>query len=334
VGADRGRRRKNTLKVKDRVTVKAPGSIANLGPGFDVFAIALKAPSDLLTIELTREEGVRLNITGFGSDTIPSLPEENTAGLVARCLLDRYDLERGVRLTIRKGIRPGFGLGSSGADAAATAFALDHLLDLGLSDNELVELAAQGEYASSNSAHADNVSASLLGGFTVVRSYDPMDVLSYQAPDDLGICVTTPDIEPPPKKTAISRQSLPDKVSLDQLTHNVGHASSLVYGMITKDIELIGEAMDDRIIEPVRAQSIPGYRYVKEGAIKRGAVGVALCGAGPSIAAFYDAKRVRPEPILEGMAHGFRMVGLGYEQLVTTSGGGVEIFTKERVLEN
>jgi homoserine kinase len=308
----------------DRITVKVPGSIANLGPGFDVFALALKAPHDLLTLELTDERDVRLHISGHGSESIPLEAKENTAGLVALCFMDRFDLETGVNLTIEKGIRPGFGLGSSGADAAAAAYALDRLLGLDLSDNELVELAAQGEFASSNSAHADNVSASLLGGFTVVRSYDPLDVLSYRPPRNLGICIAIPDLELPPKKTAAAREALPDNISLAQLTHNVGNASSLVYGMITKDIGLIGDAMDDGVVEPVRSRSIPGYEYVKQGALKTGAAGVAICGAGPSIAAFYDSDRVDPGPILEGMAHGFEIVGVDSDTLLTSPGVGVK----------
>ncbi len=317
-------------KAPRKVTVRVGGSIANVGPGFDVFAIALRRPYDVLTVRSRKEKGVELEVSGSGSDTIPLDPNDNTAGLVALCLTERCDINKGVKLSIEKGIKPGYGLGSSGADAAAAAYALNHLFELDLTKNELVEIAAVGEIAASNAAHADNVSASLLGGFTVVGSYDPVEVLSCQPPENLGICITIPRIETPPKKTALARSALPESVMLGQLTQNVGRASSLLFGMLTNDVSLIGKAMNDSVVEPVRSKLIPGYKYVKEGALKRGAVGVAICGAGPSLAAFYDTKTTQPESILEGMAHGFEIYGVESDQLVTCPGKGAEIISDHR----
>jgi homoserine kinase len=318
----------------DRITIKVPSSIANLGPGFDVFALALKTPYDIMTVELTKGNGIDLHITGIDSESIPKEHWLNTAGIVAKCFKEKFDLSTGITITIKKGIRPGFGLGSSGADAAAAAFALNILLDLDLTENELIELASQGELASSNASHADNVSASLLGGFTVVRSYTPIDVLSYQPPENLGVCIAIPDIQPSPKKTAAARKILPENVTLTQLTHNVGHASSLVYGMITKDISIIGKAMDDSVVEPLRAQYIPGYKNVKELALRQGASGVAICGAGPSIAAFFDIDKLSPKPIFESMARGFETVGITSKAIFTTSGIGAQVLDEISVTPN
>jgi homoserine kinase len=314
----------SSLRYKNEVTVKVPGSIANLGPGFDVFALALKKPYDLMNVKLTNEKGVRIEVNGSSSEKIPTNPKENTAGLSTQFLIDRYDIDYGVKVRIEKGIKPGYGLGSSGADAAAVVYALNHLFDLVLTRNEMVEIAAMGEIAASNTAHADNVSASLLGGFTVVRSYEPLDVLCCQPPENLGICITTPRINTPQKKTAAARLALPERILLEQLTHTVGNATSLLYGMLTSDISLMGKAMNDCIVEPVRSKFIPGYKYVKEGALKKGAAGVVICGAGPSIAAFYDNRTTKPGPILEGMAHGFKIFGIDSDQLTTQPGTGAE----------
>lgn len=308
-----------------KVTVKVPSSIANLGPGFDVFALALSDPYDLLTVEAIQEKDVRLQVTGLRSGSIPLEPELNTAGRVAKLFIKKFDLSFGFRIAIHKGIRHSFGLGSSGADAAAAAYALNHLLGLDLPANALISLAAQGEAAASGAAHADNVSASLLGGFTIVRSYNPIDVLNYDPPDNLGVCIAIPEIEPPPRKTALARKVLPENVSLSQLTHNVGHAASLVYGMLTRDVSLIGCAMSDRIIEPIRSRLIPGYEYVKAGALDQGASGVVVCGAGPSIAAFFDADEKNPWPISESMTCGFKTVGIESETIFTTPGKGTRI---------
>ncbi|MFQ6053199.1 MAG: homoserine kinase [Candidatus Bathyarchaeia archaeon] len=309
----------------EKVTVRAPASIANLGPGFDVFALALSRPFDLLTVEATAERRISLSVTGLDSASIPLAPEANTAGRVAELFMEAFDLSVGFRIDIHKGIPPGFGLGSSGADAAAAAYALNRLLDLELPENGLISLAARGEVAASEAAHADNVSASLLGGFTIVRSYDPVDALSYEPPGNLGICIAIPRIRIPTRKTALARRSLPEKVTLSQLTHSVGHAASLVYGMMTGDIRIIGTAMNDIAIEPLRSQLIPGYDLVRAGALEQGAAGVAVCGAGPSVAAFFDTDETGPEPILEAMAVGFGKAGVESHTFTASPGRGTEL---------
>lgn len=309
----------------EKVTAKVPSSIANLGPGFDVFALALIDPYDVVTVERIPESEVRLRVTGLRSGSISQEPEFNTAGRVAKLFMKKFDLSFGFNLSIHKGIPHSFGLGSSGADAAAAAYALNLLLGLNLSTNELISLAAQGEVAASGAAHADNVSASLLGGFTIVRSYDPIDVLRCDPPGNLGVCIATPEIEPPPGKTALARKAIPEKVPLGQLVHNVGHASSLVYGMLTKDVSLIGRAMNDGVVEPIRSRLIPGFEHVKEAALNQGATGVAICGAGPSVVAFLDTDRRSPKPISEGMTDGFKIVGIESKIIFTKPGKGIRI---------
>ncbi len=311
-------------KVPSKVTVKVPGSIANLGPGFDVFALALAHPHDLVTVEIISDKMINLQISGLNADSIPIIPELNTAGLVARVFTQKFSLDVGFRISIQKGIPHSRGLGSSGASAAATACAINYLLDLGLSKNELISKAALGEVASSGSPHADNVSAAILGGFTLIRLYDPMDVYHADPPKNLGVCIVTPKIILPQRKTAEARKILPEMVTLSQLTHNVGHAATLAYAMTRKDIPLIGRAMNDIVVEPVRANLIPGYESVKNNALKHGAVGVAICGAGPSIAAFYDSESQSPEYILANIEEEFNTFGIDIDSFHTTPGEGVQ----------
>lgn len=308
-----------------RVTVRVSSSIANLGSGFDVFALSLAHPHDMVTVETVLDKRISLRVSGLKADSIPIEPERNTAGLVAKAFIQKFCLDVGFRIDIKKGIRHSCGLGSSGASAAATAYAINYLLDLGLSKNELVSLAALGEVASAGSPHADNVSAAILGGFTLVRSYNPMDVYAVDPPKNLGVCIATPKISLPPRKTAEARKILPERVTLTQLTHNVGHAAALAYGMAIKSLPLIGRAMDDLVAEPVRIKHIPGYEAAKSNALKQGAVGVALCGAGPSVAALFDSGKQSPEPILAALEEGFKSAGVNAETFFTTPGEGVQI---------
>jgi len=308
-----------------RVMVQVPGSIANLGPGFDVFALALARPYDLVTVERVLDKRISLRVSGLNADSIPIEPERNTAGLVAKAFTQKFCLDVGFKISIKKGIRHSCGLGSSGASAAATAYAINYLLDLGLSKNELISLAALGEVASAGLPHADNVSAAILGGFTLIRLYNPMDVYHIDPPKNLGVCIATPKISLPPRKTAEARKILPKRVTLNQLTHNVAHAATLTYAMAIKDVPLIGRSMNDIVVEPVRAKFIPGYEAVKSKALKQGAVGVALCGAGPSIAALFNSGKQSPELILVALEEGFKSVGVDVETFFTTPGEGVQI---------
>jgi homoserine kinase len=155
-----------------------------------------------------------------------------------------------------------------------------------------------------------------------------MHVLSYDPPDNLGLCIAVPEIEPPQRKTALARKVLPDNVPLRQVTHNVGHAASLVYGMLTRDVHIIGSAMNDGIVEPIRSKFVPGYENVKAGALKEGAAGVVICGAGPSLAAFYDTNQTDPQHISERMVSGFKEAGIESNVIFTAPGRGIERVTK------
>lgn len=262
------------------VTVRAPSSTANLGPGFDVFGLALDAFYDEVT--LTKKKG---DISIITSDKIPIVPQKNTAGLVVQYMKKRFKIKDGVQISIKKGIPAGFGMGSSAASAAATAVAFDRLFQLGLDANTLVECAGVGEKASAGSIHYDNVSASVLGGFVIVRT-DPLDVIKIAPPADLRLCVAIPRLAVPQKKTAVSRGVVPKNISLQDAVVNLSNAASIVAGFLKGDSNLIGTSIKDVIVEPARQHLIPGFSNVKKNALRAGALGVTISGAGPSVIAF------------------------------------------------
>jgi homoserine kinase len=263
-----------------KVTVKAPSSTANLGPGFDVFGLAVDAFYD--TVTLTKiKNGIKI----VTDDNIPTNPEKNTAGLVVKNMKKKFKIKQGVEIKIKKGIPAGFGMGSSAASAAATAVAFDKLFGLKLNGNALVEFAGSGEKASAGTVHYDNVAASVLGGFVIVRT-NPLDVIRVEPPTNLRMCVAVPSIDVPKKKTKVSRGVIPKTIKLTDSILNLSNASAIVAGFMKKDPELIGNSIKDVIVEPARQHMIPGFAKVKENAIKAGALGVTISGAGPSIIAF------------------------------------------------
>lgn len=263
-----------------KVTVKAPSSTANLGPGFDVFGLAIDAFYD--TVTLTK---IKNGITIVTEDNIPTNPENNTAGLVVKNMKKKFRIKDGVEIKIKKGIPAGFGMGSSAASAAATTVAFDKLFGLKLDGNTLVEFAGSGEKASAGTIHYDNVAASVLGGFVIVKT-NPLDVIRISPPENLRMCVAVPNIEVPKKKTKVSRGVIPKNVKLIDSISNLSNAAAIVAGFMKKDPQMIGNSIKDVIVEPARQHMIPGFIKVKENAIKAGALGVTISGAGPSVIAF------------------------------------------------
>jgi len=281
------------------VIVHAPCSTANLGPGFDVFGLALDAFYDKIIV---KKKGKGISIKT--QDDIPHGIEQNTAGLVAKEMKKKCKISGGIEITIEKNVPAGFGMGSSAASAAACAIGINKLYNLKLSVNELVSYAGIGEKASAGSIHYDNVAASILGGFIVVSS-NPLNVIRVDAPKDLILCLAVPEMKVPKKKTKVSRSVIPKNVKLSDSLKNLTNATHIVVGFLNKDSKMIGESVIDVIVEPARKHMIPGFDNVKKNALRAGAFGVTISGAGPSVIAFTNKKH-NVKKIGEAMRRGFK----------------------------
>ncbi len=284
--------------MASKVTIRAPSSTANLGPGFDVFGLALDAFYDTVTLAKT-QDGVKIITDG----DVPTNPEKNTAGLVVKNMMKRFKIKGGVEIKIKKGVPAGYGMGSSAASASAAAVAFDRLFGLKLDGNSLVEFAGSGEEASAGTIHYDNVAASVLGGFVIVKT-DPLNVIRVDPPANLRMCVAVPTISVPKRKTKVSRGVIPKKVKLSDSILNLSNAAAIVAGFMKKDPEIIGNSIKDVIVEPARQHMIPGFAKVKENAIRAGALGVTISGAGPSVIAFSESS-ADLKKISSSMAKGF-----------------------------
>ena len=304
-----------------KITVRAPSSTANLGPGFDTFGLAIDAFYDEVTLTKTKK-----GITIVTDDNIPTNPENNTAGLVVKNMKKKLKIKSGIEIQIKKGIPAGFGMGSSAGSAAATAVAFGKLFKIKLNSNQLVEFAGFGEKASAGTIHYDNVAASVLGGFVIVKT-NPLNVISIDPPTNLRMCVAVPKIDVPKKKTKVSRGVIPKKVKLTDAVLNLSNASAIVAGFIKKDPELIGNSIKDVIVEPARQHMIPGYKQVKQKALKAGAYGVTISGAGPSVIAFsknsFDLKKIST-----AMTKGFKTANIECQTIICKPSKGA-IHTKK-----
>ena len=311
-----------------QVVIRTPATSANLGPGFDVFGLALQHPSDRVTITAIAE-GVKIRIKGLLANTISAVPEKNTAGIVATRMMADFGLQSGLLIEIEKGIMPGTGLGSSAASAAAIAYGLNQMFDLDLKNLELIKYAAKGEIASAGFEHADNVSAAICGQFVIIESYHPLQITNLDCPDKMVICIATPKIAAPAHKTEKARLMIPTMVPMAELVENLGRAAGMASGFATGDIDLIGQSMIDRIVEPARIPLIPGYTQVKEKALTAGACGIAISGAGPSMIAIVNKEKADATKVAVAMQEGFKSAGLASTCYVTKAGKGACLLTKK-----
>ena len=333
-------------------TATASSSTANLGPGYDVFGLGLDAFEDTVKIMTTRKRMTMSNrskkqITikmsdveersgkrgvgreGGGGITIPSNPEDNSAGLVIKRMAEDFHIDYDLDINILKKVPAGFGMGSSAASAAAAAVAFDNLFDLKIDKTKLVEYAAEGEVASAGIKHYDNVSGSLLGGFVIVRTSPKLEFIRIEPPKDLVLVIAVPLIKVPKRKTEVARSVLPNAVPLKSVVHNVSNASTIVAGFMSKDIEMIAKGIDDVIVEPARKHLIPGYDEVKRKAIKAGALAVTISGAGPSIISFLKSNKDGKQ-VADAMAAGFKQAKIESMTVICHPSTGAKVVSVKK----
>jgi len=291
----------------NELKIFAPATIANVSCGFDVLGLCLDTVGDEMVIRKTAEKGIKI-IKLVGQD-LPMETEKNVAGVAGLAMLEKLNLDHGFEIEIYKNIKAGSGIGSSAASSAGTVFAMNELLGRPFSMKELVPFAMEGEKLASGTAHADNVAPALLGGFTLVRSYQPLDLIKIPTPSELYATVIHPQIE---VKTSDSRSVLKQTISLKKSIIQIGNLGGLISGLYTSDYELISRSLHDEIVEPLRAILIPGFKEVKENAIACGALGAGISGSGPSIFALSKGKEMA-EKVAKTMAETYKILNIDYD---------------------
>ena len=292
---------------KDSIKIFAPATVANVSCGFDVLGLALDAVGDEMT--LTKNDSGEVVITKIIGQTLPMEASKNVAGVALIALLEAGNFKEGFTIEINKNIKPGSGIGSSAASAAGAVWAANKLLGSPFSTLELVRFAMEGEKLASGAAHADNVAPALYGGFTLVRSYDPLDVIAIKAPKDLYVTVIHPQIQ---VKTADSRNVLKSTISLKDGIKQWGNLGGLIAGLYTEDYNLIGRCLEDHIVEPLRAILIPHFKEVKKAAKEAGALGGGISGSGPSIFSLCEGKETA-QNVAKAIKQTYTEVGIPFD---------------------
>ncbi len=262
---------------KNKISVFAPATVANISCGFDVLGLCLDTIGDEMTFIKTDQKGVRITkLEGFD---LPKDPNKNAASVAVMEMLSKANSNFGIDIQIKKNIKPGSGIGSSAASSAGAVVGVNKLLGLNFSKTELIAFAQEGERIACGSPIADNVAPAIFGGFTLVKSTNPLQVLSLPTPTDLYVVILHPQIE---IKTADSRAILPEKIPLKDAVKQWANVGSFVSALYTNDYNLLSDSITDFVVEPYRSKLIPFFNEVKTIALQNGALGFGISGSGPS----------------------------------------------------
>lgn len=260
------------------IKIFSPATVANVSCGFDILGFCLDSVGDEMIIRKTIEKGVK--ITKIDGADLPFETNKNVAGVAALTILEAANANFGVEIEIYKKIKPGSGIGSSSASASGVVFAINELLGKPYTKEQLTLFGMKGEAVASGVEHADNVAPGIFGGFTLVKSVNPLKVIELPTPTELYATIIHPKIE---IKTSEARAILPKQIDLSDAIKQWANVGSLVSGLYTSDYDLIADSLNDYIIEPYRSKLIPHYDDVKKTMMNAGALGCGISGSGPSI---------------------------------------------------
>jgi homoserine kinase len=262
------------------VTAFAPGGVGNVGPGLDILGLAVEGDGDSVRAEWSNTEGI--SILDPGHPDLPRESNRHTAALAGAAVIERAGHRRlekaGIALSVCKGLPLSGGQGGSAASAVAGAVAVNALLGNPLDRETLLEACLSAEESVSG-RHADNVAPSLFGGIVLVRSLNPLELIQLPVPEELRVVLVRPNQQ---LRTAEARAVLPQNISREIALYQAAQVGAMVAALASGDYALLGRAIDDRIAEPARTRLLPGFAEAKRAALKAGALGSSISGAGPT----------------------------------------------------
>ncbi|GAA4289437.1 homoserine kinase [Aestuariibaculum suncheonense] len=299
------------LEKMNEIRLFSPATVANVACGFDVLGFCLDSVGDEMVIRKVERKGIYItHVEGFD---LPYKAEENVAGVSALAMYEAINVDFGFEIEIYKNIKPGSGIGSSAASAVGSVFGMNELIGRPFNKTQLTEFAIKGEALASKCEHADNLAPAMFGGFTLVKSISPLEILEIPSPENLYATIIHPQIE---IKTSEARAILPKEVSLSNAITQWANFGSLIHALHTSDFGLIQRSLNDVIVEPYRSQLIPHYKEVKRAAIEAGALGAGISGSGPSIFSLCHGQETA-ERVKEAMRQVYSKTNIDFDIHVT-----------------
>ena len=295
----------------DSIKVFSPGSITNLSCGYDILGVCLENRGDEITVTKTNKK--EITIKSNDEYDISKDINKNVAGIAAQALLKNTNIDHGFEIEIKKGIKPGSGIGSSAASSAGTVFAINQLLDSPFSQLDLIKFSMEGEKFVSGSYHADNVAPIILGGITLVRSIDEIDIIKLPSPKSLEAVIIRPNIE---IKTSDSRKVVKNKVKIEKMVQQSANLGSFISSLYSEDYDLMSRSVVDIVVEPNRRMLIPEFDKIKNISMSNGAIAVGISGSGPSIFSLSKDTNIS-EKILKATTDHYNKLGISYDGFIS-----------------
>jgi len=290
----------------------APATVANVSCGFDIMGFAIEGSGD--EVSLTPSAENKITMSGPYGHLIPAAMEKNTAGVALLSFLQAIGQpQQGFHIELKKNMPLGSGMGSSASSSAAVVFAANYFYNTPFSTSELIPFAMEGERLASGTAHADNVAPSLLGGFVLIRNYQPLDICRVPCSNDLYCSVVHPHIE---LHTSDARKVLRREIPLNQVIRQTANTAGFMLGLLQNDHALMGRSMHDLLAEPLREQLIPGFKEARLAAMEAGAIGCGISGSGPSVFALSNGLN-RARDLATVIRQAFLKAGLDSESFVS-----------------
>jgi homoserine kinase len=277
-----------------KASVFAPGSVGNVGPGFDVLGLAVGGLGDTVTVELADQS--RVIVRGVDAAMIPADPAKNAAAIAAQAMIKRVGaaaLGSAARpraaaptfaVTVDKGLPVSGGIGGSAASSVAGAYAAALACGVTPSHEDIILAALKGEEFVSG-RHLDNIAPITMGGLVLSRSIEPLDVIKLRVPENWRVVLVRPNARIETKK---ARAILPAQWDLVSWTRQMANTAALIHAFATADGALARRALEDLYAEPPRSKLIPNFDAIKRAALDAGAFGCSISGSGPTIFALTD----------------------------------------------
>jgi homoserine kinase len=262
-----------------KATVFAPGSIGNVGPGFDVLGLAFDGLGDRVTVELTDGEPRVAAITGRDADLVPRDPDRNVASIAAAAWLHESGVRKNAIVSIDKRLPLAGGMGGSAASSVGGAYAASVAAGFKPVNAAIMRAALHAESTVAG-CHLDNIAPCVVGGLALVRSAEPIDVVAIPTPERWAVVLLTPHVR---IETRAARAILPEEWNRASWIQQMANTAALTYGFASGDGALVRRALDDQFAEPLRAPLIPNFAAVKRAALDAGCFGCSISGSGPTI---------------------------------------------------
>ena len=288
----------------------APGSVGNVGVGFDILGHGIAGVGDTVTVRRIDAPTVRITAIRGAVTDLPLQAERNTAGGALIALSDALALPFGFEIEIDKGIPLGSGLGGSAASCVAALVAANALLDVPLDAEALYPYALAGEAIASGGKHGDNVGPMLLGGL-VLATAERLTRVNVPAAWHAAVVHPHAVLE-----TRQARAALAGDYALGEFVAQSAQLAQVLLGCERGDASLVRAGLNDLLVEPRRAPLIAGFAEVKRAALDAGAMGASISGAGPSVFGWFES-RVQAEAAAPAIRAAFAAAGFDSQAWVS-----------------